>query len=193
MKKVITILAILVVLTSAIFAETHKINIEATSVEAIPVFEMSIGSVKTNTDKSEFDTANNTSLVKTDVAYTFNFENGGVAEISVKILNAAKTKTNYSLAFSDGVFHVKRNNIASVATGTENLHVTPTIVATAKSGTGFEALAATNGGKTANIDFNGTRCAANTEIATATYTYAADDTIDPDTYTATIQLDITTN
>ena len=192
MKKVITVLAILVVLTSAIFAETHKIKIQATSELEVPVFEMSIGEVKTNTNESAFGTENNSSLVKTAVAYTFDFEDGGVAEISVKILNDAKIRQNYRLAFSDGVFHVKRNNIASVATGTENLHVTPTIVATGKSGTGFAALANTDD-QTANINFNGTRCVADTEIATATYTYAADDTIDPDTYTADIQLDITIN
>ena len=161
MKKVLTILAILVVLTSAVFAETHKLRIEATSVEEVPVFEMSIGDVKTNTASADFGTANNTTLVKTDVAQTFDFEDGATVSVLVKILNTAKTKTNYKLTFSDGVFHVKRNNIASSATGT-NLHVTPSITVIEKSGTGYASTATEEAG-VLSLDFNGTKCTANSD------------------------------
>ena len=191
MKKVITILAILVVLTSAIFAETHKIKIEATSTEVPPVFEMSIGSVKTNTASSAFGTENNTTLVKTDVAKTFNFEDGADVLVTVKILNTAKTKTNFKLTFSDGVFEVYRNNVASSATGT-NAHVTPTIEVIEKLGTGYASTASTTEEGVLTLDFNGTRCTANSEVAGATYKYAKDPTIDPKEggYFADIKLDI---
>lgn len=189
MKKVLTVLAILVVLTSAIFAETHKLKIEATSVEVVPAFEMSIGDVKTNTAKADFGTADNTTLVKTDIAKTFDFETGATVNVLVKILNAAKTKTNYKLTFSDGVFQVKRNTVASSDTGT-NLHVTPSITVIEKSGTGYASTASTTEEGVLTLDFNGTKCTANSEVAGATFVYAPDATIDPDTYTADIQLDI---
>lgn len=188
MKKVITILAILVVLTSAVFAETHKLKIEATSELVVPVFEMSIGSVKTNTASSAFGTENNTTLVKTDVAKTFNFEDGADVLVTVKILNPAKTKQNYLLAFGDGVFRVMRNNVESAATGS-NLDVSPDITTTEESGAGY---ASTGTAGSVTLDFNGTRCAENSVVTTATYSYTADDSIDPGTYSANIQLDITT-
>lgn len=193
MKKVLTVLAILVVLTSAIFAETHKITINARSTEVEPVFQMTIGNVTTNTNNSVFGTANNDSLIKvTPEEVYFNFEQGGTVGVSVKIQNPAKTKTNYSFAFSDGVFAVNKNGASKDAQ--ENAYtVAPTITATAKSGVGFAALANSNEDKTANIDFNGTTCTAGTEIVTATFVYGADTTVDPGKYTANIQLDITTN
>ena len=191
MKKVITILAILVVLTSAIFAETHKLKIQATSTEEVPVFEMSIGDVKTNTASEEFGTANNTTLVKTDIAKSFKFEDGATVSVLVKILNTAKTKTNYKLTFSDGVFEVYRNNVASSATGT-NAHVTPLITVIEKSGTGYASTASTTEEGVLTLDFNGTRCTANSEVAGATFEYAPDATVDPKEggYFADIQLDI---
>ena len=188
MKKVITILAILVVLTSAVFAETHKIKIQATSAEAVPVFEMSIGSIKTNTASAQFGTAENTTLVKTDVAKTINFEEDSTVEVIVKILNAAKTKQNFLLTFGDGVFQVYRNGEASSATGT-NLNVTPSIATEEASGTGYSS---TGTAGTVTVDFDGTRCDADSVITTATYTYDADATIDPGTYSADIELVITT-
>lgn len=185
MKKVLTILAILVVLTSAIFAETHKLKIEATSTEVVPVFQMILGSVTTNDANKTFGTENNSSLDKTaSVADTFNWELGGSVTVTVKIQNPAKTKQNYLLTFGDGVFkNIKRNGVPA-----DNITY-KTLVTTEVTGTGYKS---TGEAGTVTVDFDGTRCTADSQITTATYTYDADATIDPGTYSADLELVITT-
>ena len=63
MKKAITILAILIVLVSAVFAETHTLKIKATQADIYPAFQMYVKNVTsgskdsaviTNADKTEF-------------------------------------------------------------------------------------------------------------------------------------------
>lgn len=185
MKKVLTVLAILVVLTSAIFAETHKLKIQATSAGAVPVFQMTLGSVTTNDANKTFGTENNSSLDKTaSVADTFDWELGGSVKVIVKIQNPAKTKQNYLLTFGDGVFKNIMKNDAPADDITYK-----TLVTTEVTGTGYKSTGAAG---IVTVDFDGTRCTADSTITEATYTYDPDATIDPGTYSANLELVITT-
>ena len=188
MKKVLTILAILVVLTSAVFAETHSIKIKATKAAVPPEFQMVIGSVTTNDGevRGAFGADDYELIAETDAfgdTWDTGFEVAKTVNVLVKIANAAKTTQNYLLTFRDGVFEVLNNGVAGE-------DVVPTITAEGKTNTGFKALTVSDD-DTAKIDFTGVTCTANTTIATATYVYPVRTDVDPGTYTANVTLEIT--
>lgn len=178
MKKIFAILLVAFVTFGMVFAaaETHIIKIKADVTEITPAFQLVYGVNKTNTTPNVF--TNNASYDPYDSAAIdtgFNLDAGGTVTVTAVLANKAKTKTAYTLTFSDGVFDVKRN-------GTDGTLV-PSIVTTAGdviTGTSAVAKASEAADAPVNVTFNGTTVTAtNPVLATATYTYTADPTIDP--------------
>jgi len=213
MKKAITILAVLIVLVSAVFAdeptqkvETHTIKLHSTVGGVVPVFhlvENSITAVKAdNTDLSD-DTvrATNASNVKfTDGASRVldpdtAVEVGDITKANivvsfdVTVSNAAKIYKDYTLAFSATGFDVNKNGQrkTTAAPGEEYTANAQLVLADG----------VTMNGKVAK--FNGTTCSENgTKLATYVLTYAKDPTVDPTsdlndaTYQSTVSMTIST-
>ena len=194
MKKLITILAIMIVLVGAIFAasEAHTININAVVEEIIPQFQLKVGNVSTNPTPTAFtNNASYTADARPNTGANIILSGTGTTSIEViaYLANAAKTAQNYSLVFSEGVFVVTRNGVPSSGTEGANKNVIPTITnVPVTTNNGFSASGT---GATVTVDFNGKTCAAG-NITTATYTYQQEDGIVPATYQSTVKLTIST-
>ena len=200
MKKLITILAILIVLVGAVFAttESHSLAINACVDLIVPQFQLKIGSVSTNIASSNASNkindfgvlASYSGDATPSTGTNINLSGTGTAivEVIAYLANAAKTAQNYTLTFQDGVFTVKRNGTTSSGSTGDNKNVIPTITTEPATNNGFSASGA-NG--TVSVDFNGKTCAVG-NIVVATYSYQQEDAIDPDTYTATVTLEIAT-
>ena len=188
MKKVLTILVVLALVAGFAFAtdpktqETHTLTITASVDAAIPQFQLFRGEVKTNETPNGFDNAD-TAYEATDAA-GFKLDAGGSVEVVAKVANQAKQKQDYTLTFSDGVFTVDRNG----ESGNQAPSITVAKNATATDGV---VLSQVENSKTVTAAFNGTKMTeTGYTIATATYTYGADSTIDPGEYTANIVLTV---
>lgn len=202
MKKAITILAVLIVLVGAVFAESHTIKIKA-DVDAIPpqfqlVFEAA--SRNTNPTPNNFGvddySIGNTTDDKIDAG--FKLDVGGTATFKAVIANNAKIVQGYTLTFSDGQFkNVYRvNNQGAQVIGTQNATIA---VSAGTPTTGIQSIIKANDqDKFVTASFNGTKMTAITQqatnyvLATAQYTYAPDSTISPGTYYADVTLTIAT-
>lgn len=229
MKKVITILAILVVLVSAVFAaETHTIKVKANVEEVLPAFQLRYSTAKTNkgtdavTDPetgAETTPAVAPALVNvtngthsdtaTEPDVGFDLDAGGEVTVNAYVVNDVKTNKQYKLEFSDGVFTVKRNTTPGKLSPTKLETFDGDSNDAVKTGGYSHTAAATNNDKTAdttaslkastNVIFSGkTGTGATTaiKVASATYTYTGDNTIDPNTaaeewYYANIVMSIT--
>ena len=200
MKKLIAILAIAIVLIGAVFAtETHSIKIKADVTEVLPVFQMTIGQITTNTanNGAKFDNATTYALGTVDdpetqaneeanIGDSFSFETAHTVTVSVKINNAAKTNHIYTLTFINGTFTVKKAGVSTT--------INPTITAGVGSNSGAgNGFVTTVDDAVATVSFNGTTCTATHEVATASYAYAADTLVDPGVYYADVVLQITSN
>ena len=181
MKKVLTILAVLIVLTSAVFAadsETHTIRVKADVTEVVPAFQLWYGDAKTNTNPNAFTNAANYNPYNTDASAIdvgFNLDEGGPVTVYAVLANKAKINKAYTLTFSDGIFNVTRNKVDGT--------LEPSIATTAGTKiTGTSAIAKTSEAADApvQVTFNGTTVEdTNPQLATAVYTYDADTEIDP--------------
>ena len=222
MKKVITILAILVVLVGSVFAEDHKIKIKADVAERTPAFSLSLDSITTNgTNKTDFGT-NPTYYNETGVDVGFDLDENGSVTVTAYVVNSAQnhTKTNksYTLEFSDGIFTVNRNGVEGThapASITTSALTTTTGIKTIVLGDVYmpnpdfddtqaesEENPATIVNSTATnkpvvITFSGATMTADKDVATAVYAYTADSTIDPTAsgnyYYADIIMTVTAN
>ncbi len=196
MKKLITILAILMVLVGAIFAasETHTIKITVTIEETIPAFQLKFtGTDRTaNSNTTPVQFANNGQRTdSTPATANIDFESNDAAARTITVdaylANTAKQNKIYTLTFTDGAFKTSGQNPTTVAT--------PAISAKAGSGAGYGAqygvsTAAQN--NVATVTFGGAiRCTANTLIAQADYVYPKSDIV-PGTYTADIIMTVST-
>ncbi len=189
MKKVLTILVVLALVAGFAFAEvapktqeTHTLRITASVDVAVPQFQLFRGEVKTNDTPNAFDNAT-PSYLDNDAA-GFKLDAGGSVEVVAKVANPAKQKQSYTLQFKDGVFDVERNGAAETQapTITVEKNNTPTTGVT---------LSQDENSDTVTAAFTGTKMTVSGyTLATATYTYGADSTIDPGTYTADIVLEI---
>lgn len=192
MKKVLTILAVLVLVAGFAFAaEEHKIHIKADVTEIVPAFQLSYSTVKTNsTSPASYAAATPYAPNAADTAAIdvgFNLDEDGSVLVTATIGNAAKQKQNYTLTFKDGVFAVARNGVTASQT-----HAPKTIAATAAASAFTGTSEITASGAVITVKFNGTKCTANSTIGTATYTYEADNTIDPGTYYANLVMEVAT-
>ena len=210
MKKLIAVLAIMVVLAGAVFAaETHRITIKGDVTVVVPVFGLNLGTYTTNaatlttvntvapytTQYGAATTYGMTALDETDaIAVTFKLDKGGSVTFNAVLLNPAKQNASYTLEFGDGVFNVSRNGI------TENQKLAPKSITTEAKGAGTgvsTALGDAVGQSTTNkkiaVTFNGTTVDETLPytLATAVYAYDADPTIDPTTNGAFYYADVT--
>ena len=209
MKKLITILAIMIVLVGAVFAadpvtttERHEMKIYSVVNEILPVFQMTYGGAVTNESTRFSATTHATNNTKA-TALNSNIDIGaetaaGALQVQFEVNlvadgdgNYAKTQRSFTLTFSDGVFdEVKRNGGA--ASGT----LSPDSIAVAgeEIATGITSITPDNtntSAPTVVVQFNGNTVTANKKLATATYSYTGDPTIDMGTYYADILLTIT--
>ena len=191
MKKLIAILAIMVVLAGFVFAatpasgdsETHKIKVKADVTEVVPQFQLWYGTNKTNTTPADFaNGVEYTPYATAAIDVGFNLDANGSVTVTAVLANKAKINKAFDLAFSDGVFAVKKN-------GQDDTHAPSSITTTAGDViTGTSSIAkviAANAQEAAadaavRVTFNGTTVTAtNPVLATAVYAYTADPTIDP--------------
>ena len=190
MKKVLTILVVLALFAGFAFAEvapktqeTHTLTITASVDVEVPAFQLfRDDTLKTNTDAKKYDNAQ-AAYEATDLA-GFKLDAGGNVIVSARVANLAKQKQNYTLQFTGGTFNVNRNG----GPGTQ----APTItVAKNNTTTDGVTLSQVENSDTVTAAFNGTKMTeSGYTIATATYAYSADSTIDPGTYTADIVLTV---
>lgn len=191
MKKVLTILVVLALVAGFAFAEvapktqeTHTLTITASVDVEVPEFQLfRDNTLKTNTDANNYDNVN-VAYEATDAA-GFKLDAGGSVIVSARVANMAKQKQNYTLQFTDGEFkNVKRNG----GNGTQ----APAIkVAKNNTTTDGVTLSQVENSDTVTAAFTGTKMTVSGyTLATATYTYAPDSTIDPGTYTADIVLTV---
>lgn len=204
MKKLITILAVMMVLVGFAFAatETHNLNVEITIDPVYPIF--SLYYEEHSNDNTTGDETTNAFAVKPSYTITNQKTTAGAditadnaITVSAYVMNKAKVKQNYTLTFSGGDFDSSVTGCTSL-----NINGTATVknasIATAPTTTaivGISEISETAEG-TLVAKFNGTQMTATDKsvvLGTATYTYTVDwNTVDPGTYTTNIVLTITT-
>jgi hypothetical protein len=195
MKKVITILAILVVLTSAVFAasETHTLRLSATVDTVLPQFQLVYGDYRTNNgqtikafaDEADYDLTESA----IDVSEVLILDKDGDQSIEFSVIIANKPKAgkgssrSYTLTFGGGTFaSVKKAGVAAPMAAT---------IVTSNGAKYNDGVTVTGvGGSTAKVTLGSEPATAGNEIVKATYTYEGDRTVDPGTYTTDIILSI---
>lgn len=206
MKKVLTILAILVVLTSAIFAaaETHKITITAHVEGADPIFQLKAGDITTNGTKVSFDEDAAAYLAsgeidKKAIDITTAPITGSVTASIVGDLVKLAAETTYTLTFKASPLESKENKATNThkilpvaeqnatgiarATGIDS-HIT--MDATATVAVNSAGVLTGSIEAVMSVDNIG-KC----DLATFTFKYAADPAAPADDYEGTISLEIT--
>ena len=212
MKKAITILAVLIVLVGAVFAEiqteNHSIKLHTTVDPVVPVFHLNFKDVTATAaagaalaaDDAQSTNGGNTAFANNG-AHTYTAESRAALEVGdiskgaitvnfdVTISNAAKIYRSYDLTFGATGFAVTKNN-SPVTTAAP----TPTLAGFGDH-TGVSVSQKTQN-VAATAAFNGTTCEADTVLATYKLVYAQDPAVDPTnagaTYTADVTLTITT-
>ena len=209
MKKLIAILAIMVVLAGAVFAsEGHTIRVKADVTEVIPAFQLMIDLTEvddfyTNTTPTQYGN-NAYSPLTNDTAkdVEFNLDQNGNVTVKCYLANFAKTTHKYTLVFSDGAFkNIKKNKQdaddhapTSITTSTgANVADTYTItLGTAHVDGDDTKPLLTN--QAIEVQFHGkTVETKDVVLAQAVYAYTKDPAIDPGVYYADITLTITTD
>ena len=217
MKKLITILTVMIVLAGAVFAdannagsESHTLYVSATIEKVEPIFQLVYGSenpsngttFETGTEFTNTTASYSIGSTSSRVDVTADINADHVIVVSVKVNNKAKINQLYHLRFSDGVF-------AGVGIGANTYNITPKITTTPATGTlpdGISSITDPTEGDV-QVQFNGTAMTANAayEIASASYDYDGSatatsgtnhawdkDVINPGTYTANLILTIST-
>ena len=203
MKKAITILAVLIVLVGAVFAETHTIKIKADVDPVTPKFQLVFveGERNTNPTPNAFGvepsySIGNTTNDKIDAG--FKLDEGGTATFLAVVANNAKIVQGYTLTFGGGQFTdvMRVNNQGVQVAGTEDASIS---VTEGDTTTGIQSIVkAEPEDLFVTVRFNGTEMDAISQqattytLATAEYTYSGDSTISPGEYFADVTLTIAT-
>ena len=206
MKKAITILAVLIVLVGAVFAdETHTIKVKADVDVVIPVFGLKMSTPANNYVTNEATLVNrqgNTTEYTTEygkgatygmtdnanaIDVAFNLDEEGSVTFQALLLNKAKQRETYNLTFGGGVFTVSRQGTSGLSYGPDKIttsvgdDITGLSIALGNNApTGQPAEgAATN--KIVGLTFDGKTVndGINHVLAEAVYHYPGDETIDP--------------
>ena len=195
MKKLIAILMVLAVVAGFVFAaETHTISVNGKVEEVLPVFQLYMdlnNSVKTNTTNGGAEWAANGEYTADGTAVNLGFylDKAGTVVFFAQLVNPAKTTKAFNLVFSDGIFDVERNEIAgtyepssiTVRKGTDNVGFVLTEI---EKGININFDGKTSGvtyTDAQSVEHQGTVISAESPylLATATYAYPGDTTIDP--------------
>lgn len=171
MKKVLTILAIMIVAVCAVFAaETHKITVGTTVAEVLPSFSMryeNSATVRTNNSAYENSIENKVFNNQFDASKSYNDANYGMTgevantfvdtglDIStqnvvanfyaVLAIGGRQDNKGYTLKFTAGSFNTKVNGVQSPETATACSSSTIGIEGTALSGTTNQAIVVSAG------------------------------------------------
>ena len=212
MKKIIAILAIAIVLVGAVFAEDHNLIIKATVTSVEPIFKLHLTSgaaeATTNADNAVFTAAGNFTDTQGNAKQTtFSLLAGGTVSVECYVnttaANKTQTNTKYRVSFSDGVFSVTRANATTsssleptITTGlgtvVKGIKTDGISFATAPLGENATNYASSATNKDVIVQFSGAQMAVGQAVvASANYEYAADDTIVPGSYYATIKMTVT--
>ena len=216
MKKVFAILLVMALVAGFIFAdsEAHELRVKADVTEVLPAFNLyHVAGSDTNSSAVVFTNGADYNTLKTDTAATdvgFNLDQEGSFSVVAEVVNNVKTTKSFTLAFTGGVFSVARNTVPgtyspkkiTVVNGDDNAAIKEY---------GTEDPSDTNNDKTADttdtleastsVTFSGKTGEASVanpiKIATATFSYAGDDSIDPTAtdkyYYADIMMTVTAN
>ena len=202
MKKIFAIMMIAVFAIGMVFAvdnETHTLRIKADIAEVLPAFNLyHIEGTDTNSSASNVvalatpATAYSTLATNGNATDTgWNIDVGGNVAVVAEVINNVKTNKGYTLTFTGGVFDVTRNTVAgyysptsiTVANGSANDAIKQFGSATDSSANGdITADTTSTLSASTSVTFSGkTGTGATTPItvATATYHYSADNTVDP--------------
>ena len=216
MKKLIAILTIAIVLVGAVFAdtETHGIKVRAQVGETLPSFQLSFSTFKTNANENVFGTQNYAAQADgsaLDIGFDLAAEDSAV--FSLYLANKAKTNRVFTVTFSDGVFDVSRNGSGVVADHAGQTYGPSSITTAVANGQAAVVDAEANNAAIYEVALGNAQDATNKPItitfhgrtvktedvvlATATYAYLGDDSIDPTTtetpyYYATVTMTVTT-
>lgn len=201
MKKVITILAIMIVVIGAVFAdpaptgsEDHKIRIMADVTDVLPVFQLKIkdttiitnnGEVKAAVYSDHFDSTAKDNSSAYDVQFNLN-ENGSVTFQAIIQNKAKSTSAKYTVLFSGGEFEVKKNGVVVSTKHSPSINVSPTTTDIA----GIKSVTSGTADNSVVVEFKGTMTTENNVIATAVYTYTGDAAIDPGVYYADVVMTV---
>ena len=208
MKKLIAILTVMFVIAGAIFAtapenETHTLRVQSTVGEHLPAFQMRFETGRTITVDPTYGTVEVTATNQTattnsdasaynrnvagtetqdtiyDIGWDLSAPGTHTATFKVYLVqsngNSAKTKRTFSLTFSNGAF----TGLTVRNTPIDN--IVPTIVASGvQAFTGITSSTADQqvAGKV-DVIFNGKTCpTADTEVASAVYTWTGNEDLD---------------
>lgn len=222
MKKVLTILVVLALVCGAVFAvdtETHRVTLQTTIGEVLPVFQLvraaytgtaTDGTAVTATAETTNTTGGiNANGVTEDGIRFFDGADYELTELevgdlskydvdvtfNVKVSNAAKSVRTFTLTFEAGDFSVSRNNKTDGANG-KHAATTKEITAAGQL-TGVKSSVSDTNDQIMLAVFNGTTLVpgqTGTVLGTYHVVYPADSTIDPsvgNSTTATYTADIT--
>ena len=205
MKKAITILAVLIVLVGAVFAddgakETHSIRLVTDVADQVPAFQLTyVSGAKANTTLNS-STTNGTPNVYNSAAVADPDYKGNdieVADISsndievvfnVVLANAAKLVQDYQLTLKAGPFNVRKDGDPAIVKPASAVitDIAPAARLGVETKAAYNVDAATNGNtgeksQSFGLHFNGTTCATGA-LATYTVGYTADPAVDPNTH-----------
>ena len=213
MKKAITILAILIVLVSAVFAdalpsnndsEQHRITLKTVVSSVLPQFRLvaledvqGAQPAQTNTVPAKFVDGADYGVTTPIVYQVADISTDNIdVTFTAKLLNAAKTGGSYTLSFEAGdfedVWKVSDGTVTKDNTVSASTH-TLTAATDTKATTGVSIGNVANNSEEITIKFNGQKCVAG-DIAFYHVIYTADNTIidnDGTGYFADITMTIT--
>lgn len=207
MKKAITILAVLIVLVGAVFAEDHTIRIKADVTSVIPVFALKYDNVTTGAGDTAItnETTRETTTDKTSAdygQYTNRYTDNGeyIAADGTVLANTDAVTTGLKLDKGGDVYFnamllnpAKQKKgytlefkggvfTATINSGAETVTITPTITRNSMNTTTSNGFAVSAGADTykVRVVFDGKQVVNNDSInlATAKYAYAATPQID---------------
>ena len=202
MKKLITILAIMMVVFGIVFADTqtenHELKITADVSVVEPAFRLGLStsnstaasSVTFVSDNTDPDVFTNGVTYDNDDSFDTGIDlvEGGSVYAYALLVNNARSLKSYNITFSEGAFSVTENGSAGT--------ITPTISVTLKTGNFATITSITKGAK---VTFNGKTATGGTSpiaLAVAEYKYAARPNVDivddgDADYEATIKMAVT--
>ena len=212
MKKAITILAILIVLVSAVFAdalpsnnasETHRITLKTVVSSELPKFRLvaledvqDATSTQTNSGSAKFTSGADYGVTTPIVYQVADISKSNIdVTFTAKLLNKAKTGGSYTLSFEAGAF----TGVWKVSNGTvtkNNTVSATTHTLTKASGEGAAATGIVIGdvnNEAITVKFNGQECDLG-DIAFYHVVYTSDNSIinnDDTGYTANVTMTIT--
>lgn len=198
MKKVLTVLAILVLVAGFAFAdEVHTIKLKTKVNEVLPAFQLVFNSNATNSEKNAVNTTNGSYVIgdpdRIDVGFDLGVNGEHATTFYAKVVKGttafAKTTHGYTLTFGGGTFKVR-----TAASPNTDVEKAPTITVTKNSNsiTGITSISEPSG-PAVEVQFSGATMTDETvEIAHAEYKWAGDSTILPSTagYNADVTLTI---